>query len=115
VIVGLFVVLFAVAAALGACCRMLATESLNSQFPYGTLAVNVGASLALGAMSQLGQHWQTVIGVGALGAFSTWSTVANEVARLARDGQGTLAALYLGLSTTTGVLAAWVGIQLAGL
>jgi CrcB protein len=111
----MIVVLFVVAAALGACCRMQATESLNRQLPYGTLAVNVAASFALGALSQLGQQWQTVLGVGALGAFSTWSTVANEVARLARDGQGTLAVLYLALSTTTGVLAAWIGIQVAGL
>jgi CrcB protein len=110
----MILVLFAIAAAVGACCRMLATEGLNGQFPYGTLAVNLGASLALGVLSQAGEQWQAVLGIGALGAFSTWSTVANEVARMARAGQGTLAALYLTLSTTTGVLAAWIGIQLAG-
>jgi CrcB protein len=109
------VVLFAVAAALGACVRILATEYLNDQFPYGTLAVNVGASFLLGVLTQAPGAWQTVLGVGALGALSTWSTVANEVARLARAEQGTMAVLYLALSATSAILAAWIGIQLAGL
>lgn len=109
----MIVALFALAAAVGAAARFLATENLNRSFPTGTLMVNVAASFALGLLSQAGPDWQAVAGIGALGALSTWSTVAAEVAHLARERQGPLAVLYLAATTTTGVVAAWLGIQLA--
>lgn len=106
-------VLVIVAAAVGASVRYLAFRALNGTFPYGTLAVNLVASFALGALSEVEGFWQTVLGIGALGALSTWSTVANEVAELARERQGLLAVLYLWATATTGVMAAWIGIQVA--
>ncbi|MGF1596586.1 MAG: fluoride efflux transporter FluC [Acidimicrobiales bacterium] len=108
----MIVVLMVLAAAVGTSVRALAAASLNTRFPYGTLAVNVAGSLALGALVGAGDAWRTVAGVGALGALSTWSSVAIEVGELARDRQGTLAALYLAATVTTGVLAAWIGLQL---
>jgi fluoride ion exporter CrcB/FEX len=107
--------LFLVAAASGASLRAVASELANSEpFPYGTFAVNMVASLALGALSQAGQEWGTVLGLAGLGALSTWSAVANEVAGMARAQQGPMAVLYLIASCSSGVVAAWVGIQLAG-
>lgn len=105
--------LFIVAAAVGASARYLAARALNGPFPYGTLTVNLAASLALGVLSRQDGLWWTVAGIGALGALSTWSTVANEVGELARERQGLLAALYLWATATSGVVAAWIGIQLA--
>ncbi|MDH3679441.1 MAG: CrcB family protein [Acidimicrobiia bacterium] len=99
-------------AAAGAGIRFLVSERLNRQLPYGTLLINVAASLALGALSQAGESMQVIVGVGGLGALSTWSTVANEVAQLARAEEGWAAILYLVATVTTGVLAAWLGIQL---
>lgn len=99
-------------AAIGAGIRFLASERLNGAFPYGTLLINVAASLGLGALSQAGETAQIIVGIGGLGALSTWSTVANEVAQLARAEEGWTAILYLVATITTGVLAAWLGIQL---
>ena len=110
----MIVVLFIVAAAAGAGLRYLASEALNGPFPYGTLVVNLAASFALGALTQSSADWQTIAGIGGLGALSTWSAVANEVAQLARDRQGLLALLYLLATSTSGVVAAWIGIQVAG-
>lgn len=112
VFVGLAVL---VAAGLGAALRFTATEYLNDRFPYGTLLVNVGASFALGLVVGVGvgDPWQDLVGIGALGALSTWSAVANEVAQLARASQGGVAVLYLLATVSTGVLAAWAGLQLA--
>lgn len=107
-------VLFVLAAAAGACVRVVACEELNRDFPFGTFMINIGAAFALGAISNLGSPWPTVAGVAALGALSTWSTMANEVAILARAGQGAMAALYLAATISTGVLAAWIGLQVAG-
>ena len=109
-IVGLFIA----AAAGGASVRYLVSRKLNRSLPYGTLLVNLVASFALGVLTQAGSEWQTVMGIGGLGALSTWSAVANEVASLARERQGVLAILYLWATTTSGIVAAWLGIQAAG-
>ena len=101
------------AAAVGACVRFVVSERLNGPFPYGTLVVNMVAAWLAGLASQLGERWSTIVLIGALGALSTWSTVAVEVGAMARSGEGRAAAWYLVATVTTGVLAAWVGIQLA--
>jgi len=110
----MIIALFVVAAATGSSLRYLVSENLNHTFPTGTLLVNIVASFAIGVLSQLGSDWQVVIGIGALGALSTWSTVANEAAEMARERQGALALLYVAATTTTGVVAAWLGLRLAG-
>lgn len=101
------------AAAVGACVRFVVSDRLNGPFPYGTLLVNVVASGLLGAVSGLDEPWLTIVAIGALGALSTWSTVAVEVGQLARAGEGKPAALYLIATVTTGLLAAWLGLQIA--
>ena len=88
---------------------------MNGSFPYGTLVVNVAAAGLAGAASQLDDPWSTIVLIGALGTLSTWSAVAVEVGALARAGEGRAAALYTIATVTTGLLAAWLGIQAATL
>lgn len=104
--------LFVVAAAAGAAVRQLAGGYLNNEFPIGTLAVNVVASFLLGIVVAAADPLPTVLGIGALGAMSTWSATATEAAAMSRSDQGLLAVAYLGLTVTTGVLAAWFGLRL---
>ena len=105
-------VLVALAAAAGAVVRHLVDGHLNGDFPIGTLAVNLAASFALGLVAGAGDPVPTIVGVGALGALSTWSATANEAATMARAGAGRLALGYLGLSVSSGVLLAWFGLRL---
>ncbi len=113
-VVGVVTVIAVVAvASIGACVRFVVSDRLNGPFPYGTLMVNVVASWLAGFGSQLDGRWSTIVLIGALGALSTWSTVAVEVGAMARAGDGRAAALYLVATVTTGLLAAWIGIQLA--
>ncbi len=105
-------VVVVVAAGLGASVRYVVAERLNRRLPYGTLVVNVVAAGLLGVVADIDGMWQPVVGIGALGAMSTWSTVAAETAELARAGEARAAVLYLGATMTCGVLAAWVGLQL---
>ncbi len=105
-------VLFVLAAAAATCLRVVVCDQLNGDLPVGTFAVNVGAALALGALSRLPGPWLTVAGVAGLGALSTWSTVANEVATMARAGHGAQGLLYLLATVSSGVLAAWIGLHL---
>jgi CrcB protein len=74
--------------------------------------VNLVASFALGMIVAAADPWPTIVGIGALGALSTWSTVANEAAAMSREDRGAMALAYLGLTVSSGVLAAWFGLQL---
>ncbi|MGI8944907.1 MAG: fluoride efflux transporter CrcB [Thermoleophilaceae bacterium] len=92
----------------------------RGQFPWGTLAVNVAGSFALGVLvgltsTRLGAHpnWRLALGVGFLGAFTTFSTFTVETVRLAEDSAYATALLSVAAMTALGMLAA-VGGLLAG-
>lgn len=104
--------LFALAAAAGAVVRFVVASRLNRDLPIGTLAVNLAASAAIGLAVAAPDPVATVLGIGALGALSTWSTTANETAALAREGHGALGLGYLALTVSSGILAAWFGLRL---
>lgn len=106
---------FAVAAAVGTGVRFLVAGYLNGEFPLGTLAVNLAASLLLGVIVAADDPLPVIVGVGALGALSTWSTAANEAAVMARNRNGLLGLSYLGLTVSSGVLAAWFGLKIGAL
>jgi len=74
----------------------------RSQFPYGTLAVNLIGCLAIGFLSYLAEtrgvftaETRTLIFVGVLGGFTTFSAFGNETFNLWREGEGALAALNI--------------------
>ena len=86
----------------------------RGQFPWGTLTVNVIGSFALGVLVALtterylsGPHWRTALGIGFLGAFSTY---AYETVRLAEDGALALAFLNAFAMLAVGLLAAYMGL-----
>jgi CrcB protein len=107
---------FVAAAAIGACARGALLLRLNPVrgLPWGTLAVNVSGSLALGLAVELAPAWLTVLGTGALGAYTTFSTFALEVVRLFEEGDRALAAAYVGVMLTASVAAGWLGLTLSG-
>ncbi len=93
---------------------------LGVAFPVGTLVINVAGSMALGALFGWGEsrgvipeHLRLAIGVGFLGAFTTFSTFSVESDALLRDGLTTRAIVYVLLSVTLGLLAARAGYVLA--
>jgi CrcB protein len=100
-------------AAIGALLRYGLAVAFNDEFPTGTLAANVVASFALGLLALVDTRLHMVVGLGTLGALSTWSTVAHEAAAMAREDRGRLAGAYLALTVSSGVVAAWTGIQVA--
>ena len=71
-------------------------------FPFGTLIVNISGSLLLACLLVVTQHhaqqqslW-LLLGVGVLGAFTTFSTFSLEFVQLAQQGGYTKAALFAG-------------------
>lgn len=114
----------AVGGALGATARYLMSVYLTllvgDAFPYGTFLVNILGSMALGFLysrgitSVLDPNLRTLLTVGFLGSFTTFSTFSNEVLIFLREGNLPLAIGYSLLSLVLGVVAAGLGSLLAG-
>lgn len=79
--------------------------------PYGTLAVNVAGSFALGWLTGAHVTGDAILlaGTGFLGAFTTFSTWMVETERLAGRGHAALALGYVGASIALGVGACGAG------
>ena len=116
------VVLVALGSALGGVCRYLVSLALNGSggFPYGTLAVNVVGSLAIGALTGWLAHGagnaaavRAFAVVGFCGGFTTFSTFSNETFRLLENNQWLSAAGYVGISVAAGLVAVFVGYDLS--
>lgn len=117
------VLLIALGAAVGAPTRYLTDRAIQSRhetvFPWGTLTVNVVASLILGIMTGAGTHLDpelsVLIGTGFCGALSTYSTFSYETLRLAQDGPRFYAAANVAVSLVAGIGAAalgwWLGLS----
>lgn len=89
--------LFIVAAAVGACCRAVVGHLANQHrgIAYGTLSVNVVGSFALGALQGVSGPYLTVVGVGFLGALTTFSSFTRDTVALVEIRKFVLAAIYL--------------------
>lgn len=81
--------------------------------PWGTLIVNVVASLVLGglagAVGHVSEQWSALVGTGFCGALSTYSTFGYENQRLVVDGERAAAVVNVVLSLVLGVGAAALG------
>jgi fluoride exporter len=112
--------LVALGAAVGAPVRYVVDRALAARlgtgFPYGTLAVNVAGSFALGLLvgAAAGQHAMALAGTGFCGALTTYSTFSWEAVRLAAAGRRARAAGYVAASVGLGLAAAAGGVALAG-
>ncbi|HAS27967.1 MAG TPA: fluoride efflux transporter CrcB [Dehalococcoidia bacterium] len=111
----------AVAGALGAVSRFLLSgfiyRLLGSGFPYGTLLINVIGSLLIGFIMQVGlstdiipQQLRTVITIGFLGAFTTFSTFSYETLNYIQDGVWGMAILNIAANVIVCLLAVFAGL-----
>ena len=114
------VVLVALAGAAGALTRYgIGTAVGTRDFPWSTLGINLVGSFVLGFLLRMGdlRGWSDLVtvalGVGFLGAFTTFSTFSVETQSMLRDGRGVAAALYVGASLVGGVGLAAAGYALA--
>jgi CrcB protein len=109
--------------ALGAVGRYLTLVGVGALmghgFPYGTLVVNVLGSFILGVLVEtmalkwsVSQEVRALLVVGALGAFTTFSTFSLDVIVQVERGQLLPAAIYILSSVTLSVLALFAGLRL---
>jgi fluoride exporter len=113
----MIVVMVLVGGFVGAPARYLVDRGVqarhDTEFPWGTLTVNVVASLILGVLTGLTTHvdarLSALIGAGFCGALSTYSTFSYEVVRLSQKRERFFAVAYVAVSVVAGVGAATLG------
>ena len=105
---------FVVAAVVGALARAEAGRRWNRHngLTSGTLIVNVTGSFLLGLLSDAAPLTVTVLGVGGLGAFTTFSSFARDAVALAGHGRVKAAAFYVSATCVLGIAAASAGVAI---
>ncbi|HWV23603.1 MAG TPA: fluoride efflux transporter CrcB [Thermomicrobiales bacterium] len=95
-------------------------ERLGTQFPYGTMIVNVSGAFLIGIIFTILTErvvadplWRQLLVVGFLGGYTTFSSFTFEAVGLLQDGRWTSAILYLLGNNILGLVACVVGIMLA--
>lgn len=113
-------VLVGVAGAAGALVRYQIGHSLGSRsFPWATLAINLVGSFLLGLLAKLAadrgwpDHTILPLGVGFLGAFTTFSTFSVETQTMLQSDRFAAAGAYIGASVVGGIAAAALGFLAA--
>jgi CrcB protein len=111
-------ILVAIGGAIGSATRfalsVVALHALGPAFPWGTLAVNILGSAAIGAAAGSGMEGQLrlLVVTGFLGGFTTFSAFSLETATLFERSPA-LAALYVAASVGLGLGAFWLAWTLA--
>lgn len=89
-------------------------------FPYGTLAVNVVGSLAMGFLYvwlfdrlNVGSGWRAFLLIGFLGSFTTFSAFSIETFNLLQQGAAGRAVVNITASVVVCISAAWIGTMVA--
>jgi len=95
------------------------TQWTTSSFPYGTMVVNILGSFLLGCLlAALSLNWspsaefRSLLQVGVLGAFTTFSTFSLDAYQQISRGDYLGTALYIGISVAIGILALISGVAL---
>ena len=113
-------VLVTLAGALGAVARFAVDGELRHRFgwstPWQTTIINVTGSFVLGVVAALvtgagvGSDWQTVIGTGFCGGYTTFSTASVETVSLLRSGRVVAGIGYATVSLVLSLAACAAGL-----
>ena len=89
-------------------------------FPYGTLAVNLIGCFAIGFLSHLAEtrgfftaETRTLVFIGVLGGFTTFSAFSNETINLWREGESLLATINVAAHLVLCLGAVWISRAVA--
>jgi CrcB protein len=95
-------------------------EQWGSSFPYATLLINISGAIVIGFLVTMlternitDPFWRTLLVVGFLGGYTTFSSYTWEAMHLFEEGRWPSALAYIGLSNTIGLGCCALGIILA--
>ncbi len=99
---------------------LAAARLLGTSFPWGTLAVNVVGSFAMGVIAEywalkagLSQPMRLFLTTGILGGFTTFSAFSLDATYLWERGQGTAATVYAAATVAVSIGALFAGLAFA--
>lgn len=116
----------AIGGAFGAVARFyfstLIYNKTQQSFPYGTFLVNLVGCFLLGLFYSLflekydvNPQIKSMITIGFLGAFTTFSTFSLEAFNMIKEGNIKISFLYAGGSIFLGIFFVWLGIGVVDL
>lgn len=107
---------------IGGICRYLASTLVQSKshsdFPYGTLLVNLTGCFIIGLLfgifekTPLNPEWRLFLVTGILGGYTTFSAFSLETYHLIKSGHAGMALLYVAISVIAGVVLTFSGAWL---
>lgn len=90
----------------------------GKSFPFATLFVNVVGSFLMGLLFSALEHgiisdlqWRSLLGIGFLGALTTFSTFSLDTVLLLQQGAWFKATGNIVLNVVVCIFAVWLGIQ----
>ena len=96
------------------------SRQIGETFPWGTMAVNLIGCVGAGVLFFLAEErfalsptLRTVIMIGLLGGFTTFSSYSLQTFALLREGAFGLALLNMVTSNILGLLMVWIGYAVA--
>jgi len=116
-----------IAVALGGCIgavlryifTILFAKLLGDKFPFGTLFINVTGSFILGffimyfsRFVQTTDVWRLFVGIGIMGAFTTFSTFSFDTVMFLRDGRLLYGFMNILSNTLLSVTSCYLGVML---
>jgi fluoride exporter len=113
----------AIGGGIGSMLRFLLLESIQkistSGFPFGILLINVLGCFSIGLLTpliidrfHLNDLWRSLILIGFLGGFTTFSSFSIDAVTMLRQGFQFQGILYIFSSMAFCLLATWLGIFL---
>lgn len=94
-----------------------AIQQWGSQFPYGTMMINIIGSFCIGLIMALSERWnispvmKLLLVTGLLGGFTTFSSFSIEIYTLIQQGFLWNAFIYAILSVGIGLIAVIFAVQ----
>ena len=97
--------------------NLAAARLFGTAFPFGTFAVNLLGSLAMGLLAayftfrgEASQSWRLFLTTGILGGFTTFSAFSLDAALLWERGEALLALLYVAGSVALAIGGLFLGL-----
>ena len=102
--------------------NLLSARTLGTEFPYGTLIINVTGSLVIGIFAALtgpdgrvfaSSTVRQFVMIGICGGYTTFSSFSLQTLNLVNDGEWFRAGANIVLSVLLCLIAVWGGVILA--